>query len=289
MNSDFIFVLGTAQDGGFPHVGCDKDCCSSAIKNLELQRLVSSIAIIDDLKKCFWMIDSTPDFKSQLSLLSNYINHFTYPYFSGIFLTHAHMGHYSGLLNLGLEVMNLRNIPVYVLSGMKHFLMGNSIFYNLVKNKNIAIKEMVEDKPIILNDNISIVPFQVPHRNELSETVGFKVISENRSVIYIPDIDSWEEWDENIIDIISGNNISILDGTFFSKEEINYRNTQKIPHPTINESILKFNSLDHTDRKKVFFTHLNHTNRALDQRSDEYKYVITSGYNILKDGQIIQL
>jgi len=289
MLNNFIFVLGTAQDGGYPHIGCMKECCLLASNNIELQRLVASISIIDDINKKFWIIDSTPDFKEQLILLSHYINNFSYPYFSGIFLTHAHMGHYSGLLNLGMEAMNLKNIPVYVLSRMKDFLMENSIFYNLVNNKNIIINEMVENKPIILNDDVSITPFQVPHRNELSETVGYKIVSKNKVVIYIPDIDSWEEWEQNIIEIIKNNDVLILDGTFFSKKEIEHRNIDKIPHPSIEDSISLFNNLKNDDRKKIFFTHLNHTNFALNKDSNAYNHVITSGYNILKDRQIIKL
>ena len=129
----------------------------------------------------------------------------------------------------------------------------------------------------------------MPHRNELSETVGSKIVGKNKIVIYIPDIDDWGEWDKNIIDVIRNNDILILDGTFFSKKEIKHRNIDKIPHPSIQESMSFFSCLDKEDRKKIFFTHLNHTNLALNENSSEYNDVITSGYNILKDRQIFKL
>ena len=34
---------------------------------------------------------------------------------AGVFITHAHYGHYIGILELGLEVLNTLNIPVYVI------------------------------------------------------------------------------------------------------------------------------------------------------------------------------
>ena len=43
------------------------------------------------------------------------------------------------------------------------------------------------------------------------------------------------------------------------------------------------------DKKKIYFTHLNHTNRALVEDSVEYNKIITSGYNILEDKTIFKL
>ena len=172
---------------------------------------------------------------------------------------------------------------------MKEFLYQNSMFYQMIENKNIIIKELKNNSKIQLNEILELQPFFVPHRNELSETVGYKIIGENNSVIYLPDIDSWSDWDVSLIDIIKDNDIVIIDGTFFSKDEIVGRNINKISHPTIMQSMNLTNQISLKDKNKIFFTHLNHTNKVLNSESQEYKKVITSGYNILEDGKIFNL
>ena len=200
-----------------------------------------------------------------------------------------HIGHYIGLLYFGLEALDLRNIPVYVLPGMKNFLYKNSMFYQMIKNNNIIIKDLNHDSKIQLSEDLGIKAFFVPHRNELSETVGYSIKGKSKSLIYIPDIDSWGDWDINLIDIIKDNDIAIIDGTFFSKHEIKNRDIKKIPHPSIIESMNLMEDLPFKERNKVFFTHLNHTNKVLNSKSQEYKDVITTGYNILEDKQTFRL
>jgi len=184
--------------------------------------------------------------------------------------------------------LNINNLPVYVMPEMKSFIIENAMFSQLLDN-NIILNEINNDLSIKLNDEIEISAFSVPHRNELSETVGYKIQTDNQSVIYIPDIDSWSDWNINIIDLIHANDILLLDGTFYSKEEVKHRDINKIPHPSILESMTILDSLTKNERKKIFFTHLNHTNKALDSDSKEYKNIITSGYNILNDKQIFNL
>ena len=289
MKNKFIITLGTAQDGGYPHVGCFKECCLKARENIKYKRYISSIAIIDSSNQRFWIIDITPDFNEQLSIINKYVKNFSYPSFSGIFLTHAHIGHYAGLVNLGLEAMNLKNIPVYVFPRMKRFLSTNTIFKQLIVNKNIIIQDLNEDSKTILSNDILIKGFNVPHRNELSETVGYNIISNDSSIIYLPDIDSWTKWDNKIINLVKKNDILIVDVTFYTKKEILSRDITKIPHPSIKNSLKLLKGLNKKDKNKIFFTHLNHTNPVLDSMSYEYKKIITSGYNILKDKQIFKL
>ena len=289
MLDEFIISLGTAQDGGYPHIGCIEYCCKKVEDNPDLKRLIASISIIDSSKEKFWIIDISPDINNQLRLLSKYIKKFDSSSFSGIFLTHAHIGHYAGLLNLGLEALNLSNVPVYVFPRMKSFLNNNLMFKQLIDNKNIILKDMNDDKAIQLTENIHITAFFVPHRNELSETVGYRINTKKKSIIYIPDIDSWEDWDTNLNELIKNNDILILDGTFYTKSEIKNRDIEEIPHPSIEDrmAIMDLNSTK--EKNKIYFTHLNHTNKVLDEKSKEYNKVITSGYNILTDKKIFTL
>ena len=164
---------------------------------------------------------------------------------AGVFITHAHIGHYMGLINFGLEVMNLDRIPVYVMPRMKSFLESNSIMSQLIKNDNIDLVEL-EDQKYLSIDDAMIKPFSVPHRNELSETVGFQIKGKEKTVIYLPDIDSWEGWIDNLIDHIHSNDTLFLDGKFFSKDELRLRDISNIPHPEISDTMNKLSDIDNS-------------------------------------------
>ena len=107
----------------------------------------------------------------------------------------------------------------------------------MIKLNNIKLHVIEENVAVHLNENISITPFQVPHRNEFSETVGFLIQSPDKSLLYIPDIDSWNQWDEDINELIRNNDILLLDGTFFSNSELSGRNVRDVPHPFIQNSL----------------------------------------------------
>jgi len=283
--SSNLLVLGTAQDGGYPHTGCSEDCCREAWKDSNQKRLIASLAVLDG-KDCF-LIDITPDFKYQLQLIEHHIN--DKPRISGICITHAHLGHYMGLLELGLEVMNTNAIPVYVMPKMKSFLENNAPFTQLLELNNIHLFIIQENYPIDIFKDVKIIPFQVPHRNEYSETVGYRIQTSRHSVLYIPDIDSWDGWDTDINEMIKESDIALLDGTFYDKTELKNRDVSAVPHPSIRESINFFSALDKMDRKKVNFTHLNHTNNVLREGSKERKDVIQQGFQIAYDGMAITI
>ena len=280
-----LLVLGTAQDGGYPQAGCSEECCAEAWNDTKLKRLISSLAILSG-SDC-WLIDITPDFSYQLRMIETILN--KKPNISGIFITHAHMGHYMGLMELGLEVLNTQKIPVYVMAKMKSFLEENAPFTQLIELNNIQLQKLAEDASIQLNRNLSITPFLVPHRNEFSETVGFKIQSVNKSILYIPDIDSWDTWDLDINNLICRNDILLLDGTFFNNEELLDRNLQNVPHPFLKESMQKISLLDDVDRDKVYFTHLNHSNPVIQKSSLERSEIINQGCHVAEDGMLFAL
>ena len=153
----------------------------------------------------------------------------------------------------------------------------------------IKLQLIKENVAFNLNKNISITPFPVPHRNEFSETVGFKIQSVNKSLLYIPDIDSWDTWDLDINDLICRNDILLLDGTFFNNEELPDRNLQNVPHPFLKESLQKFSLLEEVDRNKVYFTHLNHSNPVIQISSLERSEIINQGCHIAEDGMVFTL
>ena len=282
-DNPYIIVLGIAQDGGAPHAACTKECCIDKWDNPKLHNQVSSLGIVDPSTNEVWMIDATPDFSLQLNTLTMDQKRT----FKGVFLTHAHIGHYTGLIHLGREVMGAKQIPVYAMPKMKRFLTTNGPWSQLVDLNNIDIKNLQNNTKIQLNNNLSITPFIVPHRDEFSETVGYKISGPNKSLIFIPDIDKWEKWSQNIEDVVEDNDFSLLDGTFYDINELPGRDMSEIPHPFIVESMEILKNIN--NKSGVHFIHLNHTNPALNRQSTVMKMIKNSGLNVAKKNQRFHL
>ena len=280
----YVMVLGVAQDAGYPQMNCKKKCCKQAWENPELQRTTSCLAIIDPISKEQWIIDATPNIKEQLQLLKQKTGT---EKLDGILLTHAHMGHYTGLMHFGREVMGTDNLPVFAMPKMKTFLEENGPWSQLVKLENINIKALKSDSTFSLNERIQIKPFLVPHRDEFSETVGYEIMINNKSLIFIPDIDKWEKWETNISELIQKVDYAFLDATFYKNGELK-RDMSEIPHPFVEESMELFSELSEKDKKKVHFIHFNHTNPLLINGSAAQKEVLNNGVNLAKEGQIIR-
>jgi pyrroloquinoline quinone biosynthesis protein B len=282
----FIVVLGVAQDGGLPHAGCTKPCCAAAWNNPALRRTVSCIAIIDPQSKQRWIIDATPDFPVQLKRLGEIVtprDGAKQPALDGILLTHAHIGHYTGLMHLGREVMGAQDVPVYAMPRMRAFLTGNGPWDQLVRLNNITILPMEVDAAIQLNERITVTPLLVPHRDEFSETVGFRIQGPRHSVLYIPDIDKWEKWDRSIEEEIKRVDIAFLDGTFYDNAELPGRDMSEIPHPFIVETMRRLAELPGAEKAKVRFIHLNHTNPALRVDSEAHRAITESGFAVASE------
>jgi pyrroloquinoline quinone biosynthesis protein B len=275
-----LFVLGTIQDAGSPQIGCKKDCCKKLFLQRDKDRMVVSLGLIDAAKNKKYIFEATPDFTQQAKLLKNYAAFNTKEIPDGIFVTHAHIGHYTGLMYLGKEAMNTDSLPVYAMPRIKTFLEQNGPWSQLVTNKNIALQEMHDKKEISLTNKLKVIPFTVPHRDEFSETVGYTIIGPNKKAVFIPDIDKWQKWNTNIIDAIAKVDYAFIDGTFYDAAEINNRDISTIPHPFIIESMALFKDLPAIEKKKIYFIHFNHTNPVINKKTRQYRQVIQNGFNV---------
>ncbi|MDZ7363793.1 MAG: MBL fold metallo-hydrolase [candidate division KSB1 bacterium] len=282
----YLVVLGVAQDGGLPHAGCRKNCCGEAWNNPKLHHRVSCLALVDPVSSEHWLFDATPDFKFQLHALEKITGPAS---LSGIFLTHGHIGHYTGLMQLGREVISAGDVVVYAMPRMMDFLSRNGPWDQLVRLKNIALRPLQNDVPIILNSRLQIAPFLVPHRDEYTETVGFRITGPRKSIVFIPDIDKWEKWDRRIEEVIAGVEVAYLDGTFYADGEIPGRNMAEIPHPFIVETMARLASLPAAEKGKVRFIHLNHTNPALQKQSAAAQAIEKAGFRVAKEGEQVKL
>ena len=281
----FLVVLGIAQDAGFPHAGCAKDCCKEAWKDYTQRKMVACLGLVDPITNNFWMFDATPDFKDQLHKINTKIGNQENELPEGIFLTHAHVGHYTGLMELGKEIIGTNDVNVYAMPRMENFLINNGPWSQLVSLNNIKLNKLQNEKKIQLAENISIQPLQVPHRDEFSETVGYIISGLDKKALFIPDIDKWDRWDKNIIDIIEQVDVAYLDGTFYKNGEVTGRDMSQIPHPFIEESMKLFENLEATEKEKVRFIHLNHTNPLHKAYSSETKKLLQNGFGIAAEDE----
>lgn len=280
----FVVVLGTAQDAGAPQIGCMSPYCAKAWKNPALRKKVVSLGLVDPATGKRWIFEATPDLPSQFQMLkgvtADYGNGL-----SGIFLTHAHIGHYTGLMYLGRESINASGIPVYAMDRMARLLRKNAPWSLLVKENNISLKELYAGKKVRLSASLAVTPFLVPHRDEFSETVGFRIATPEFSLLFIPDIDKWEKWGTKLSRLVPDNDILLLDGTFFADGEIP-RPISEVPHPFVTETMKNLSVLDRSERNKVYFIHFNHSNPLLQGDKDAILRVTKNGFRVAQRGQV---
>lgn len=263
-----LVVLGIAQDAGIPHLRCLDARCEDARAGRRKAEKVSSIGIIDRVSGQSYLFDATPDMPAQIHALTGG----RLP--DGIFLTHAHIGHYTGLMYLGKEGTAARGVPVYGTRRMSEFLTSNGPWSLLVKDGHIVVRTVTPDVPTTIEGGVSVTPFLVPHRDEFTDTVGYIIQGPRARVLFVPDTDRWETWTRSIRDLAADMDVLLLDGTFAAASELKGRKIEEIPHPLMSVT----RDLLRGSRAKLWFIHLNHTNLELDTATD-----------VVKEGQVFPL
>jgi len=284
----FIQVLGIAQDAGYPQTNCYKPHCMRAWEESDVRRMASSIAVVDEVHKAKYLFDATPDMREQLFQLHRVAPDEVFT-LDGVFLTHAHMGHYTGLMHFGREAAGTSSIPVYAMPRMHDFLATNGPWDQLVRLDNIDLSKLVDGEPVELSSDLTVTPFTVPHRDEYSETVGYRIEGPDKSAVFIPDIDKWEMWSVDIRDIVRSVDYALIDATFFRDGELGGRDMSKIKHPFVSESMDLFKTLSDDEKARVIFIHMNHTNPLLVEGSPEQAEVVRRGFKYAREGMRLDL
>ncbi len=283
----FVKVTGTAQDGGIPHIGCFCSNCQRAWNDSRYSRLVASLALFDLVENKTFFIDVTPDVHKQTRMVRDRLgpeNRKKQFQPDGILLTHAHIGHYTGLMFYGYEAQSTDRLPVYCSQRMGSFLSQNGPWSQLVDRKNIMLETMIPEKTYRLTPQLTISAFLVPHREEYSDTLGYKIKGPERSLLYIPDIHNWNTWDRSIADEVRDVDFALIDGTFFSPEELPSRDLSSIGHPFIVDTMKALQNVARDGKTRIDFTHLNHSNLALDPAGTASKIVKKYAFDLAADG-----
>jgi pyrroloquinoline quinone biosynthesis protein B len=263
-----LVVLGIAQDGGMPHPGCTKPPCVDVRAGRRRAEKVSCVGLVNRETGAAYMIDATPDFPAQLHALTGGRPP------DGILLTHAHIGHYTGLMYLGKEAMAARAVPVYGTGRMIGFLRDNAPWSALVADGRVEPRELTPDRAVELPGGLRVTPMLVPHRDEFSDTIGFLIEGPRSRVLFIPDIDKWERWNRSLRELAGQVDVLLLDGTFSSLGELPGRSIEEVRHPLMSETRQLVTGTNAT----LWFIHLNHSNPE-----------IAGGWNVAKEGQRFRL
>jgi len=283
-------VLGTAQDGGMPQAGCYTPACEAA-RSADDPYFVASLALLAPKQDRFYLIDASPDLVRQLDLI---------PYvefrqraanrrpFDGIFLTHAHIGHYLGLAMLGREGVGISSTACWCTPRMASFLATNGPWSLMVEEGRLDLRPMTPGRQYTIDDQLVATAIDVPHRDEYSDTVGFLFEGPAGSLFYLPDVDRWGIGGFDLEAVVERADVALLDGSFFSAAELPGREQEDIPHPLIPDTMARLQS--RVDRGgRVVFTHLNNSNPVFDPRSEERRKVIERGFEIAREGDTFDL
>lgn len=250
-------LLGNAQDGGLPQAGCDCPNCRRAWADPAQRRGVACLGLLDHTAGQSWLIDATPDLPAQLHALGQAARpRLPDVPLSGILLTHAHTGHYAGLVHLGRETWATDRIPVYASARMATFLRANAPWCQLVEWGHIALRPLVPGREMALSPRLRVTPLAVPHRDECSDTLAFLVRGPGRRLFYCPDTDAWDRWPVDAGRLVSTVDVALLDGTFYDAAELPGRDLTQIPHPLAIDTARQL-ACPGVDVRLV---HLNHSN-----------------------------
>jgi pyrroloquinoline quinone biosynthesis protein B len=286
----YVIVLGSAQDGGLPQIGCDAPCCERARRDPAARRFASSLVLVDPRDGRRWLFDAGPDLREQYELVPARAGDGPRPaLFDGVFLTHAHVGHYLGLAQLGREVYGARGVPVFVSPRMARFLAGNGPWSLLVDTHAIELREIEAGATLELGRDLAVTALVVPHRDEFSDTLAFVIRGPRRALLYVPDIDKWERWDQRLEDVLATVDFALVDATFFDGGELPGRDLSEIPHPFVVDTLAGLERASPELLQRVVFTHLNHTNPLADPTSAAARQVRDARARVASEGQRYEL
>jgi pyrroloquinoline quinone biosynthesis protein B len=287
-----VYILGSAQDAGLPQLGSRMAPDNAARLDPLAVRLGPSLAVLDDEGRCL-LVDASPDIREQESRLLKvkaYAARKGKNPFDAVVLTHAHIGHYLGLAHFGRECANTDSLPVWCTARMAQFLRGNAPWDQLIQLRNIAINEVVwsltpdvKERQIKPWKGLTLRLIPVPHRSEYTDTVA---ISINGKLLYAPDVDNWDAW-EAAKKEVKAHKVSVLDGTFYSPDELPGRNLKEVSHPMITDTLKKFGDL--TKTRRLVLSHFNHSNPVCDPGSKQAKSVTKAGFELAQDMMAIEL
>lgn len=274
-----VIVLGIAQDGGLPHLGCRRACCVQARatgRTLD----PACLAVVDHAAGSALLVEATPAIERQVAQVAMPL--------AGVLVTHAHIGHYLGLAHFGREVAAARELPVWGSRRLAAFLRGHGPWSQLVELRQIVLREIEPGVAFVPMPGVTVTALRVPHRDEFSDTMAFRIRGPNRTVLFVPDVDRWDREPGLLERLLEGVDVAYVDGTFWDGRELPGRDLREIPHPPITDTMARLAALARERPGTVRFLHLNHTNPLLHEpelRADLER----RGFRVAEQGERVRL
>ena len=280
-----VTLLGIAQDGGRPQPGCQRACCADL--GPEDVRHPVSLGITDEDGQGH-LIEATRALGEQLRLWGH-------PSLRSVLLTHAHFGHVDGLGLFGRETLNASGLRLYASPSM-HALIERTPQWSLMVDQGVFSAQPISSGAIqMLSESVRVEPLAVPHRAELSDMHAFVVRGPNKSVLFLPDHDRWEdtlayhgvstirEWLAKL-----SVDVALVDGTFWSSDELSGRSQLDVPHPPVAETLERLGPKRDGD-PEIIFIHLNHTNPLYFETSEQHRVLTELGWQVGQQGMSFTL
>ncbi|MEC7725073.1 MAG: MBL fold metallo-hydrolase [Planctomycetota bacterium] len=261
-----LFVLGVAQDGGLPHLGCEKPCCVEARRTGRVE-YPACLGVVDRRFAApkLLMLEATPRIEEQVALLHRLaaVSGRGRAPVDAVMVTHAHIGHYLGLALFGREVVGAKDLPVWCSPRFADYLRGHGPWKQLVELGQIDVRAFEVGAPFAPWPGVSVQALQVPHRDEFSDTMAYRISGPNRTALFVPDVDAWSKVPGLLDRLLDGVDVAYLDATFYDGSELPGRSLDEIPHPLMTRTMDRLQEQARARPGRLRFLHLNHTNPAL--------------------------
>ncbi len=292
-----VIVLGRAQDGGLPHLGCERACCVMARRSGRLET-PACLGVRDPTTGALLLLEASPRIETQIALLHELTgtrDRGRRPV-DGILLTHAHIGHYAGLVQLGREVASTQAVPVWATPRFAEFLRTNGPWSQLVELDQIQLREISPGttdgttRPVVFEPlpGLRVEAYLVPHRDEFSDTVAYKLRGPQKTVLFCPDVDRWDAHEGLLESLLDGVDVAYVDATFYDGRELPGRNILEVPHPPMIRTMELLEEIGREQPGRVRFIHLNHTNPALNDL-DLQDRIRAKGFPVAEVGERVEI
>jgi pyrroloquinoline quinone biosynthesis protein B len=284
-----LFVLGVAQDGGLPHLGCERSCCASA-RAAGRTLSPACLGVVDHRSGSLLLVEATPQIERQVAMLQALaaVHDRGRRPVDAVMVSHAHIGHYLGLAFFGREVAATSDLPLFCSDRMAAFLAGNGPWRQLLELGQLRPERIAARAPFEPLPGLQVTAIPVPHRDEYSDTMAFVLRGPDRAVLFVPDVDAWDRAPLLLDELLQGVDLAYIDGTFFDGSELPERNFAEIRHPLITDTMARLADFARAHPGAIRFIHLNHTNPALHDPAVQAR-IEAAGFRIAAEGERVLL
>jgi len=249
------------------------------------------LSVIHHSSQQYWIFDASMQLSEQWRRFGARLGCYT---LAGVFITHAHVGHYLGLLYLGKECSHSRQLPLHASEDMHTFLQTNQPFAALYEGQNVSPRALQAEQPVSLAPGLTVTPHLVQHRADFTDTLAFTIAGPSHRLYFCPDIDSWEGLAPlySLESLLTSRDVLLLDATFFDDDELPAgRDMATIPHPRAAHTARLVGEIRERAPGRggeVVLIHLNHSNRLWlrdGKHAEEHRRLQSAGVEVGRTGQ----